>query len=49
MNKCEHCGSNDVKVHLKMWEDYLHLCSNCYNEFMSEELEVDLEPLVETF
>jgi hypothetical protein len=49
MNKCERCGSTKVKVHLKMGENYKHLCANCYNEYMSEELDVDLEPLVETF
>ncbi|MDQ1000387.1 isocitrate dehydrogenase kinase/phosphatase [Neobacillus niacini] len=49
MNKCERCGSNKVKVTLKMEEINIDLCTNCYDEFMSEEIEVDLEQLVETF
>jgi hypothetical protein len=49
MNKCEHCGSNEAKVNIKMEAIGMHLCTNCYNELMSEELEVDLDQLVETF
>jgi hypothetical protein len=49
MIKCEHCGSNNVKFHLSVDDNSVHLCSNCYNKSMTEELNVALEPLVETF
>ncbi|MFS0774841.1 hypothetical protein ABC255_02215 [Neobacillus sp. 3P2-tot-E-2] len=49
MNKCERCGSNNTKVHLTMDEGTMHLCMDCYNQLLSEELEVDLEPLIESF
>lgn len=49
MNQCERCESNNAKVCLKMEAASMHLCMNCYNELMAEKLEVDLEPLVETF
>ena len=49
MNKCEVCGSKEVKIHFNMSERSMKLCSNCFNELMSEELEVELEPLIETF
>jgi hypothetical protein len=49
MTTCEHCGSDRMKVILTVEEKTLHLCRNCYNELLSEELEVELEPLVETF
>jgi hypothetical protein len=45
MNSCEHCGSKEVKVHL----DDLKLCMDCYNKIMSEELDVELVPLIDTF
>ncbi|XJZ27036.1 hypothetical protein ACF5W4_17195 [Bacillota bacterium Lsc_1132] len=46
---CEHCESKEAKVHLKLEHATLHLCTNCYNELMAEELEVDLDQLIETF
>jgi hypothetical protein len=49
MSICERCGCNEVKVHFKMDEITKHLCNDCYNELMSEELEVNIEPLIETF
>lgn len=49
MNKCERCGSNEAKVRYTIEAISMDLCMNCYNELMSEELEVDLEQLVETF
>jgi predicted ribosome-associated RNA-binding protein Tma20 len=49
MNKCEHCGSYDARVSLAMEEKSMKLCLTCYNEIMSEELEVDVEPLVDSF
>ena len=49
MNQCERCESNDVKVHFRMDATTLHFCSDCYNDFMAEELEVDLEQLTDTF
>ncbi|MCQ6282690.1 hypothetical protein [Bacillus sp. EB600] len=49
MNKCEHCESNEAKVHFKIEATSMHLCTNCYNALMSEELEVDLVRLVDNF
>ncbi|WP_139187732.1 DUF7686 domain-containing protein, partial [Bacillus tuaregi] len=49
MNKCEHCGSNEVKVHLNGEDGSQLFCMECYNKFMAEELEIDLEPLIESF
>src|SRR4051794_25399459 len=49
MNKCEQCGSANVKVILTNEASSMHLCMNCSNEQMSEELEVDLEQMIETF
>jgi hypothetical protein len=49
MNKCERCGSSKPTISLQMEEDSMYLCSNCYNDIMSEELEVELQQLAETF
>lgn len=49
MNQCERCENNEAKVSLKMDAISMHLCSKCYNQLMSEELEVDLEQIIETF
>jgi hypothetical protein len=49
MNKCERCGSKEAKVNFNMLESSMNLCTNCYNKLMSEKLEVDLEPVIETF
>jgi len=49
MNKCEQCGTNEVKVHLNRELDSIYLCIDCYNMIMGEELEVDLEPLIDSF
>ncbi|MGQ4669012.1 DUF7685 domain-containing protein [Metabacillus halosaccharovorans] len=49
MNNCDHCESNEVKVHFNSEESSMNLCSNCYNELMSTELEVEIEPLIEPF
>lgn len=49
MNLCEHCETTEAKVRLTMETTTLHLCSNCYNELMAEELEVELEQLIESF
>lgn len=49
MNKCEHCGSNEVKVHFNTETDIMYLCIECYNKMIGEELEVDLEPLIDSF
>ena len=49
MNWCERCEGTEAKVHVKMEPDSMHLCTNCYNQLMAEELEIDLDELVETF
>lgn len=49
MNKCEHCKSNEVKVHFTRDTDSSYLCMDCYNKMMGEELGVELEPLIESF
>lgn len=49
MDTCERCGCNEVKVHFTMDEITKHLCNDCYNELMAEELEVELDPMIETF
>ncbi|MFZ7942517.1 DUF7686 domain-containing protein [Neobacillus sp. 19] len=49
MNWCERCERNEAKVHLKMEATSMHLCTNCYNQLMAEELEVDLDQLLESF
>ncbi|MDR7002175.1 hypothetical protein [Neobacillus niacini] len=46
---CEQCGSGKVKVFLDMEAGTMQLCLNCYNERMSEELEVNLEQMVDSF
>ncbi|WP_099354724.1 DUF7713 domain-containing protein [Fredinandcohnia onubensis] len=45
MNRCEHCESNKVKIIFGS----MYLCNDCYNELMVEDLEVELEPLIESF
>lgn len=49
MNKCEHCGFNEVKVHLNGESGNMSVCTDCYNKFMADELEVELESLIESF
>lgn len=49
MNLCERCGSAEVKVHIQGESVSKHLCMNCHNELMAEELEVHLEPLIDSF
>ncbi|MBS4219006.1 hypothetical protein KHA96_11835 [Bacillus sp. FJAT-49711] len=49
MNKCEQCGSDDVRISITAGESMSVLCLNCYNEQMAKELEVEMEPLTETF
>ncbi|WNS75183.1 hypothetical protein RRV45_20270 [Bacillus sp. DTU_2020_1000418_1_SI_GHA_SEK_038] len=49
MDKCERCGTNEVKIILKDGATSKRLCNNCYNEIMSDELGVDLEQLIESF
>jgi hypothetical protein len=49
MNRCEHCGTEEAKIHLNSLEANMKLCGNCYNILMSEELEVELAPLTDTF
>ncbi|MDF2788409.1 MAG: hypothetical protein K0S80_1507, partial [Neobacillus sp.] len=49
MKKCERCGLKEAKINFNMLESSMKLCTNCFNKRMSEELEVDLEQLIETF
>lgn len=49
MNLCERCESAEVKVHIHSESVSVHLCMNCHNELMAEELEVHLEPLIDSF
>jgi len=44
MNKCKHCGSNEVKIHFNAEDGRMLFFTDCYNKLMAEELEVDLEP-----
>jgi hypothetical protein len=49
MNICEQCGLKKAKIHLKMLDTTMTLCENCYNKLMSEELEVELDALRDSF
>ncbi|WP_419865741.1 DUF7685 domain-containing protein [Bacillus dakarensis] len=49
MIKCDHCGSHEVKVHFNGEVESKHLCMDCYNQYMSGVLGVELEPIIESF
>ncbi|WP_462410369.1 DUF7686 domain-containing protein [Neobacillus sp. Marseille-QA0830] len=49
MNLCERCELAEAKIVLGMESISMHLCSNCYNELMAEELDMKLEQLPDTF
>ena len=51
MSLCERCELNKAKVRLdnSAEESSMYLCTDCYNEIMVEELEVNIEPLIESF
>ena len=49
MNLCDQCESNAAKVRFGNEPDSVDLCMDCYNQLMADELEVDPEPLIESF
>ncbi|MCM3763916.1 hypothetical protein [Neobacillus niacini] len=49
MDLCERCELSEAKIRLHMESDSMHLCNDCYNELMAEDLDVTLQPLLETF
>lgn len=49
LDKCSHCGMKKVKVNLQIKGELLHLCNDCYNKMMSDELNVNLEQVIESF
>jgi hypothetical protein len=48
MNLCEICQKNEARVHLKMSETKTrHICMECHNNQMAEEMEIKLIPFRE--
>lgn len=47
--KCEQCQKNDATVVLSDKGQQQQLCSSCYNDLVSDEIGVSLEPQIERF